>query len=83
MLEKLKAVYGVYSLNEFEKALIYVKQAWLLSKTSQRFDRLTAINGKYEKQTLVNLKAIWPPGIAYSVVENWIYPRESSLMEVE
>jgi len=68
-------------LKAFEDALVYVKQTWLLSKTSQQFARLDAINGKYERQSVVNVRAIWPPIITHSMVENWIYSKENDLME--
>jgi len=55
--------------------MVHVKQAWVLTKTTQCYSKFEAVNLKYEKQTLVNVKAMWPPTVTHSILENWIYPR--------
>ena len=75
LLQEVMKTYGIYTWSEFEKAVVYVKQAWLLAKTTETFSKFDAMNNKYDKQTLVNIKSIWPPSVTHSVIENWIYPK--------
>ena len=45
----------------------------MLAKTTQSYAKFDAINGKYERQNILNIRAMWPPAVTHSVVSNWIY----------
>lgn len=76
-MEEIGRSYGIYTLAEFERAVVFIKQAWTLAKTTQSYSKFDAINGKYERQTLLNVRAMWPPTVTHKVVENWIYAKDT------
>ena len=72
-------LFGIYNWEELQKAVVYVKQAWLLAKSTQTYSRFDAVNNKYKDQTLVNIKTMWPPSVTQSVISNWFYLKEVKL----
>ena len=78
-MEDIGKTYGIYALEEFERAVVFIKQAWTLAKTTQSYSKFDAINGKYERQTVLNIRAMWPPTVTHRVIENWIYSKEKKV----
>jgi len=72
----VKENYGVYTWKDLEKAVVYVKQTWLLSKSTTQYSRFDAISNKYSRQNQIDVKNMWPPSVTQSVIENWIYPKK-------
>jgi len=69
-------LYGAYSIEELQKCVVYVKQMWLLSKSTQSYSRFDAVNTKYDAQTALNLRTLWPPTVVQSLIQSWIYTKE-------
>jgi hypothetical protein len=70
------AMFDMYSQEEFQKCVVYVKQTWTLSKSTQSFSRFDAVNTKYDAQTVVNIRSIWPPSVTQSIISGWFYHKQ-------
>ncbi len=78
MLDEAQKWFGGYTQQELQDCVVFVKQTWFLAKSTQSFSRFDAVNSKFDKQVLVNLRALWPPSVTPTAISGWFYPKESA-----
>lgn len=64
-------------MKDLQKCVVFIKQTWLLAKSTQSYSRFDAVNTKYDSQKVLNLRSIWPPSVTQSSLQNWIYEKET------